>query len=155
MAFQNALTLRQIEIVRAIMLPGSVSGAARLLNVTQPGISRALKHLVSSLGLSLFIRQGGRYVPAAEARDIFNQVQEVYAKLENLRNAVLQLQRGCNVELSIGSVPSIAHAMVPMALAGLKKQFPDIRMNVEQGVAAARPRHNHCGYDANIARVSR
>jgi DNA-binding transcriptional LysR family regulator len=137
------------------MATGSVSGAARLLNVAQPGISRALKYLESSLGLSLFIRQGGGYVPAAEARDIFNQVQEVYAKLENLRNAVLQLQRGCNVELSIGSVPSIAHAMVPMALARLKKQFPDIRMNVEQGVAAARPRHNHCGYGANVARVSR
>jgi hypothetical protein len=57
MAFQNALTLCQIEIVRAIMLTGSVSGAARLLNVTQPGISRALKYLESSLGLRLFIRQ--------------------------------------------------------------------------------------------------
>jgi hypothetical protein len=86
---------------------------------------------------------------------IFNQVQEVYAKLENLRNAVLRLQRGCNVELPIGSVPSIAHAMVPTALARLKKQFPDIRMNVGQGVAAARLRHNHCGNGANIARVSR
>jgi DNA-binding transcriptional LysR family regulator len=131
MAFDSTLTLRQIEIVRAIMVTGSISGAARLLNVTQPGISRALKHLESSLGLSLFIRQGGRYVPAAEARDIFNQVQEVYAKLENLRSSVHRLQRGYNVELSIGSVPSIAQSMVPIALAELKKQFPDIKMNVE------------------------
>jgi len=131
MVTNNTLTLRQIEIVRAIMVTGSVSGAARLLNVTQPGISRALKHLETSLGLSLFIRQGGRYVPAAEARDIFNQLQEVYAKLENLRNAVHQLQRGQNVEFSIGSVPSIAQSMVPVAMAELKKQFPDIKMNVE------------------------
>jgi hypothetical protein len=42
------------------------------------------------------------------------------------KDAVLQLQRGCNV----GSVPSISHAMVPIALAGLNTQFPDIRMNV-------------------------
>jgi DNA-binding transcriptional LysR family regulator len=30
------LTLRQIEIIRAIMVTGTVAGAARLLNVSSP-----------------------------------------------------------------------------------------------------------------------
>ena len=34
------LTLRQIEVIRAIMVTGTVGGAARLLNVSSPGISR-------------------------------------------------------------------------------------------------------------------
>ena len=31
------LTLRQIEVIRAIMVTGTVGGAARLLNVSAPG----------------------------------------------------------------------------------------------------------------------
>jgi DNA-binding transcriptional LysR family regulator len=36
------ITLRQIEIVRAVMVAGTIAGAARLLNVSAPGISRLL-----------------------------------------------------------------------------------------------------------------
>lgn len=128
---EKNLTLRQIEVVRAVMITGSIAGAARLLNVAQPGVSRTMKHLQSTIGINLFNRQGGRYVPAPEARDIFTQLQEVHKKLGNLQIAVEQLDRGNNKELSIGSVPSIAHAMVPKAVAKLKTKYPDLRLNIE------------------------
>jgi hypothetical protein len=67
------LTLRQIEVIRAIMITGSVGGAARLLNVSSPGISRVMKHAEALLGLKLFSRKGGRYTPTREASDIFSQ----------------------------------------------------------------------------------
>ena len=41
------LTLRQIEVIRAIMVTGTIGGAARLLNVSSPGISRVMKHAES------------------------------------------------------------------------------------------------------------
>lgn len=66
------LTLRQIEVIRAIMVTGTVGGAARLLNVSSPGISRVMKHAETILGLKLFSRRHGRYTPSPEARDIFN-----------------------------------------------------------------------------------
>lgn len=128
---EKNLTLRQIEVVRAVMITGSIAGAARLLNVAQPGVSRTMKHLQSTIGINLFNRQGGRYVPAPEARDIFTQLQEVHKKLGNLQIAVEQLDRGNNKELSIGSVPSIAHAMVPKAVSKLKRKYPDLRLNIE------------------------
>jgi len=131
MALEKSLTLRQIEVVRAVMVSGSIAGAARLLNVAQPGVSRAIKHLDSVLGIKLFMRQGGRFIPTPEARDVFTQLQEVHKKLDQLQYSITQLGRGQNVELSIGSVPSIAHVMVPRAAAALKQAFPDIRMNIE------------------------
>jgi DNA-binding transcriptional LysR family regulator len=128
---EKALTLRQIEVVRAVMVSGSIAGAARLLNVAQPGVSRTIKHLDSVLGIKLFTRQGGRFVPTPEARDVFTQLQEVHKKLDDLQYSITQLGRGQDVELSIGSVPSIAHVMVPRAVAALKQRFPDIRLNIE------------------------
>lgn len=125
------LTLRQIEIVRAVMVAGSIAGAAWLLNIAQPGISRTMKHLESSLGIRLFARKGGRYVPAPEARDVFGRLQDVHAKLEDLQSAIRQLGRGRDVELAIGSVPSIANVMVPRAIAELRKRYPDLRIDID------------------------
>jgi len=45
------LTLRQIEVVRAIMVAGTVNGAAKLLNVSAPGVSRVMKHAEDLLGI--------------------------------------------------------------------------------------------------------
>ena len=61
----HMLTLRQIEVIRAIMVTGSVGGAARLLNVSSPGISRVMKHAEALLGLKLFSRKAGRYTRRA------------------------------------------------------------------------------------------
>ncbi|MGA8448011.1 MAG: LysR family transcriptional regulator, partial [Roseiarcus sp.] len=47
------LTLRQIEVIRAVMLTGTIAGAARLLNVAAPGLSRLMKHTEDSLGAKL------------------------------------------------------------------------------------------------------
>lgn len=95
------LTLRQIEVVRAVMVPGSIAGAARLLNIAQPGISRTMKHLETSLGIKLFVRRGGRYVPSPEARSVFDKLQDVHQNLQDLQYAVRQIARGKGAGLSI------------------------------------------------------
>ena len=54
------MNLRQIEILRAFMMTGTVSGAADLLRISQPGVSKALKHIESQLDIQLFRRVRGR-----------------------------------------------------------------------------------------------
>ncbi|MFM9901533.1 MAG: LysR family transcriptional regulator, partial [Polaromonas sp.] len=51
------MRLRHIEVFNAVMLTGSVSGAARLVNVTQPAVSRTLQHAELQLGFALFQRR--------------------------------------------------------------------------------------------------
>ena len=57
------MRLRHIEVFNAVMLTGSVSAAARLINVTQPAVSRILAHAELQLGFALFHRLKGRLVP--------------------------------------------------------------------------------------------
>ena len=54
------MNLRQIEIFRAVMSAGSITGAARLLHVSQPSVSRMVRHLELQLGVALFERRNGR-----------------------------------------------------------------------------------------------
>ena len=125
------LTLRQIEVIRAIMVTGTVGGAARLLNVSSPGISRVMKHAETSVGIKLFSRRGGRYSPTPEANAIFSQINGVYGKVEDLQFVISRIKRGASTELRIGSVPSIGHVMVPRALADLRKAFPNLLIEVD------------------------
>jgi DNA-binding transcriptional LysR family regulator len=125
------LTLRQIEVIRAIMVTGTVGGAARLLNTSSPGISRVMKHAEDSLGLKLFSRKNGRYAPTPEARDIFSQINNVYDKVEDLRFVVDRLRKGSDFELRIGAVPSISAVMAPRAIADVRKQFPALTVELD------------------------
>jgi DNA-binding transcriptional LysR family regulator len=125
------LTLRQIEVIRAIMVTGTVGGAARLLNVSSPGISRVMKHAEASVGIKLFSRRGGRYSPTPEANAIFSQIDGVYGKVEDLQFVISRIKRGAATELRIGSVPSIGQVMVPRAIADLRKAFPNLMIEVD------------------------
>lgn len=125
------LTLRQIEVIRAIMVTGTVGGAARLLNVSSPGVSRVMKHAEMSVGVKLFSRKGGRYSPTREANAIFNQINSVYDKVEDLQFVISRIKRGANIELKIGSVPSIANVMVPRAIADIRKTFPSLLIEID------------------------
>jgi DNA-binding transcriptional LysR family regulator len=124
------LTLRQIEVIRAIMIAGTVNGAAELLNVSAPGVSRVMKHAQSQLGMRLFSRRHGRFIPTPEAREIFGQVNEVYKKVEDLQYAIDQLKRGVSTILAFASVPSISQNIMPRAVKRLRERYPDLRMDI-------------------------
>jgi DNA-binding transcriptional LysR family regulator len=125
-----SMTLRQIEVVRAIMITGTIAGAAKLLRVSAPGISRLMKYTERSLKVRLFERRHGRYAPTPEAQDIFEQINGVYKKVDDLQYTLSRIERGGSVELQIGSVPSISYVMVPRAIARLRRLHPELRFDI-------------------------
>lgn len=125
------LTLRQIEVARAVMVTGTIAGAARLLNVSAPGISRLMKYTEASLGIRLFDRRSGRLVPSDQARPLFEQINAVFDKVEDLRYVVGRTQSGVGQELQIGSVPSISHVMVPRAIERVRKTYPQLVIDID------------------------
>jgi hypothetical protein len=96
------MTLRQVEVIRAVMVTGTIGGAARLLNVSAPGISRLVKYAEKSLGVCFFQRQNGRYFPTPEARNIFEQINGVCEKMDDLTEIISKIGRGDLSELRIG-----------------------------------------------------
>jgi DNA-binding transcriptional LysR family regulator len=124
------LTLRQVEVIRAVMLTGSIAGAAEYLNVSGPGISRLVKHAEESLGIRLFERKGGVFLPAPEARGVFDQINEVYGKMEGLETAIANLSSGQSGALAFGSVPSVAQFIVARAVVAIRKRYPELYIDL-------------------------
>src|SRR5690606_28821782 len=76
------LSLRQIEVFRAIMMAGSISGAGRMVHVSQPAVSRVLALTEARLGYPLFERAKGRLLPTPEARRLYQEVEHVYGGIQ-------------------------------------------------------------------------
>lgn len=126
----NELTLRQVEVIRAVMMAGTIQGAARLLGVSAPGISRLVKHTEDALGIRLFERKAGLFVPSPEATSIFEMVHQVHRQMENLNRAVGSLRRGGDVRLSFACAPSIAQFIAARSARVIRKRFPDLFMDM-------------------------
>lgn len=54
----------------------------------------------------------------------------MHRKIDDLQSAVADLGRGKSQELCIASVPSIANVMVPRAIAGLRRRYPDLALDI-------------------------
>jgi DNA-binding transcriptional LysR family regulator len=120
------LTLRQVEVIRAVMMTGTIQGAAEFLNVSSPGISRLVKHTEESLGVRLFERKAGLFLPAAEAAPVFEQIHQIYEKMTGLGYALDRLKRGAESELAFAAMPSVAQFIAPRAVAQVRRRFPEL-----------------------------
>jgi DNA-binding transcriptional LysR family regulator len=124
------LTLRQVEVIRAVMMTGTIAGAADFLAVSAPGISRLVKHAEESLGVRLFERRGGLFIPAAEAATVFDQIHQVYEKMGGLTHALASLKRGRDVELAFASVPSVAQFLAARTVLHVRQRFPELYIDL-------------------------
>lgn len=127
---QPVLSLRQIEVFWSVVTARSVSGAARMLNVAQPGLSRMLQHTEDQLGFSLFHRSKGRLVPTPEAIVLFEHAQRVHAQVEGLRATALRLRQAEGMSLTVGAGGSVANWPAPRALARVGKKLPGLTLRL-------------------------
>ncbi len=125
------MNLRHIEIFHAVYVNGSVSAAARALNVSQPSVSKMLRHAESLLGFQLFERTNGGLVPTQDAHMLFKDVSDIQDRVYALREAGRNLRRGSGGSLRISALPSLALAVVPMAVATFLKSRPDVKFDLQ------------------------
>jgi DNA-binding transcriptional LysR family regulator len=124
------MNLRQIEVFRAIMLTGSISGAARLLSVSQPAVSRLLAYTEDRLGLKLFARITGRLKATPEARRLFDEVDEVYQGVQRINDLAAALRTGSTGRLRVVGSPSLGESVLPAALALFRELHPAVQAEV-------------------------
>jgi DNA-binding transcriptional LysR family regulator len=129
------MNLRQIEVFRAVMLSGSVTDAARLLHVSQPGVSRMLGHIELQLGLPLFERRRGKLQPTPEAQALYAEVEHVYQAVQRVDARARDLKDGGGLVLRVLTSPSTGLQLVPQAVAQLVQQVPGARLYLESVLA--------------------
>jgi DNA-binding transcriptional LysR family regulator len=106
--------LRKLEVFIAVCEAGSMAGAAKMLQISQPAVSQAIAELEAAFRCRLFDRQlrpialtpGGNLV-RQHARSVLAEAQQILPALQRSRQAKLPLLR-------IGMGPSLAGSFGPI-----------------------------------------
>lgn len=125
------MNLRHIEIFHAVYVNGSVSAAARALNVSQPSVSKMLRHAESLLGFDLFQRTSGGLVPTEDAHTLFGDVSEIQDRVYALREAGRNLKRGVGGVLRVSALPSLALGALPTAVAMFLGDHANVKFDLQ------------------------
>lgn len=125
------MKLRQIELFRAIMQTGSFTSAAEALHISQPGVSRAARHLEIQLGVPLFERAQGRIRPTAEALALHAEIERSFRGVQSIQQFAHSLKHGAHAVLRVACSPNIGVAVVPDGIAALLEQQPGAAVSLE------------------------
>jgi len=123
-----------LKLFLAVHEQGSLSGAARLLKLGQPTLSRRIAELEEAVGEALFDRQnqgasltvaGQKLLPAAQSMAEWANEAELSVKKQTY------LPEG---KVRIAAPPGIAYEMVAPLAVKIRKQNPQIQIEVLSGV---------------------
>ncbi|WP_138762082.1 LysR family transcriptional regulator [Pseudomonas lactis] len=120
------MRLRHIEIFQAIRQTGSVSGAAQLLHVSQPAVTKVLQHAELQLGFPLFLRVRGKLQPTPEALALEGEVEKVTESLQGVRRLARSLRREPGQSIRIGAIPALALSLLPPAILEWTRDYPNM-----------------------------
>lgn len=147
------MNLRQLEVFHAIMQAGSVTGAAHLLNVTQPAVSNVLRHAEQQLKFKLFERIAGRLQPTPEASDLFPDVQDIFGRIDTLNRSLDDIRGGRTGRLSIAASPTFVNAYLPRAVSQLRQTSPGAHVTIHALQTARAIEEKIARRDADIGLV--
>ncbi len=124
------MSLRQLRVLKALADAGSLSGAADLLHVTQPAISKTLSEVERALGQTLIARRGRNIRLTPVARRLVELVERMDAMLRRGGEEVASLVRGTSGELLIGATNAALTDALSDALARMKAEHPLLAISV-------------------------
>jgi len=118
------MRLRHIEVFHAVMQAGTISGAAQLLHISQPAVTKVLQHCELQLGMALFDRVRGKLYPTPEAQRLFVEIDKLNRDLVAIRRLAANLRSGESELVRLVATPTLGAAVIPAAMTHWVRAFP-------------------------------
>lgn len=117
---------RQLEVFCMLMRCGTVTGAAAMLNISQPALSQILLNAEDQLGFKLFNRVRGRLVPTEQAEELYPEAERIFSELGALRRRTMDMRYGRSGLVRLASTAPPSMSILPKALLAFREAHPDI-----------------------------
>ena len=101
------LNLHHLRLFRAVARDGTLTGAARGLNISQSAVSTQIKALEASLGQALFERSGRSLILTEAGRIALDHAEEIFRAADDL-SATLKTAASRRTALRIGALATLS-----------------------------------------------
>jgi molybdate transport repressor ModE-like protein len=121
---------RALRTFHQVCQTGSISGAARSLNISQPSVSAAIAQLETRLGARLFERTRAGIVLTPEGEALAARARMLDHLLRDAQSDVAAAGKGLGAPLRVGGTPGALVSLLPRALALMEAKHPHLTLNV-------------------------
>lgn len=132
---RGTLDLRRLRYFQIIADCGSMSAAARLLNLAQPALSYHVAELERLTGHTLFDRSRNGVTLTEAGRLLRQHAQDIVSKVDDAEQALEHLARQHDLpvgRVSIAIISSLAAELIPPLLESVKRDLPGITLHIQE-----------------------
>jgi DNA-binding transcriptional LysR family regulator len=122
---------RQLLLLVALAEEGNIHRAAEALNITQPAASKLLKELEDVLEVSLFDRLPRGMRPTWYGETMIRHARIALSSLNQAHDEIAALKAGRFGQVGVGAITSPGLALLPPAVAMVKREQPNLRIALE------------------------
>jgi DNA-binding transcriptional LysR family regulator len=127
------MEIRVLRYFLTVAREGSITGAANVLNVTQPTLSRQLKELEQELGKKLLIRSNHNTILTDEGMFLRKRAEEIVDMVDKLEAEFSSMEETISGDVYIGGGETDAMKQIARVGKGLQLRYPNIRYHLYSG----------------------
>lgn len=131
------MDIRELRMLTAIGEVGTLSGAARMLNMTQPALSAMLKRLEAELDVTLVNRHTLGVEFTEHGRFLLERAYNILHDMAETRTALSELAEEPGGEVAIGLPTTVARGLAPLVFKRVRARHPRIRLHVVEAMSGA------------------
>jgi len=124
------LNSRHIEIFYSVYKYKTLTNAAKILNVSQPALSKSIQYAEHKLNLKLFNKSSGMLVPTPEADLLFKHAEKINLSVKEFNQMADNLSNNPSESIEIGVTPSLGTSFLPEYLAKFNELEPAIKFTI-------------------------
>lgn len=126
------LELKELQNFVAVAERLSMSGAAKVVHLSQPALSRQIQSLERKLGVKLFERIGKRLVLTAEGDDLLMHSAQLLDQAQALINRAYGLEHGHVGLLRIGASPQTISGLISPVMIEFARLYPNVNLVISE-----------------------
>src|ERR1700682_3391441 len=123
------MDLKQIQYFIALFEDGSVTRAAKRLNIVQPALSMQISKLETELNSQLFERGPHGMTPTDAARQMYRLYVPIMRDIDHAREQLSRHDVIVTGRISLGMVASEAQSVLPESLALFNALYPHVEVS--------------------------
>lgn len=131
---QRYMNLKEQLYICTIADCGNITKAADKLFITQPALSLYINNLEKMFGARLFDRMEKQFVLTAAGELYVEKARKMLSLQQEFETGLCDLKNHVDGALRIGVQLRRAPLLLPSVMARFKKRYPNIRIDVKEGV---------------------
>lgn len=113
------MNFKEMEYILAVEQEKNLTKAARKIGISQPAMSKCLRNIETELGVSLFEKISGEYIPTAAGKLFLSFAQETKEREAQFLRELQELVQFRHGTIRVGITP----ARSSRSIAGVQKEL--------------------------------